>query len=145
MCLVPIIACVSWISILDFHFGFIYCLFNIDALLYNFHEHLFRCILHITIIKEEPISYITLHMSMICTLSLWSLQPMLSIINVAILIQGVWYKMLHHNTVVIKEWRNIARDVFCWTTCSWHHSIGIRRKRLFNVHSFIFVRYWPVM
>jgi hypothetical protein len=47
--------------------------------------------------------------------------------------------MLHHNTVGIKEWRNIARDVLFWTTCSWHHSIGIRRKRLFNVHSFIFV------
>ena len=29
-----------------------------------------RCILHITIVKVEPIIYITLHMSMICTFSL---------------------------------------------------------------------------
>jgi hypothetical protein len=35
--------------------------------------------------------------------------------------------------------KRIARCVLCWTTCSWRHSIGIRRKRLFNVHSFILV------
>ena len=34
----------------------------------------------------------------------------------ACLIQSVRYKMLYHNNVVIKERRNVARDVLCRTT-----------------------------
>jgi hypothetical protein len=28
-------------------------------------------------------------------------------------------------TVVIKEWRDVARDVLCRTTLTWRHTIGI--------------------
>ena len=41
------------------------------------------------------------------------------------LIQGVWYKMLYHHTVVIKEWRDVAWDVLCRTTLTWRHTIGM--------------------
>jgi hypothetical protein len=40
----------------------------------------------------------------------------LKLTKVAYLIQGVWYKILYHHTVVIKEWRDVARDVLCRTT-----------------------------
>jgi hypothetical protein len=48
--------------------------------------------------------------------------------EVACLIQGVWYKMLYHHTVVIKEWRDVARDLLCRTILSWRHIIGMRGK-----------------
>jgi hypothetical protein len=36
--------------------------------------------------------------------------------------------MLYHYTVVLKEWCDVARDVLCRTTLSWHHIIGMRGK-----------------
>jgi len=36
--------------------------------------------------------------------------------------------MLYHHTVVIKEWRDVARDVLCRTTLSWRHTIGMWDK-----------------
>jgi hypothetical protein len=50
----------------------------------------------------------------------------LNLKKVACLIQGVWYKMLYHHTVVIKEWRDVARDLLCRTILSWRHIIGMR-------------------
>jgi len=43
-------------------------------------------------------------------------------------IQDVWYKMLHHHIAVIKEWREVAWNVFCRTTFLRRHSIGMREK-----------------
>ena len=42
----------------------------------------------------------------------------LKLTKVACLIQGVWYKMLYHHTMVIKE-------RLCRTTLSWRHIIGM--------------------
>jgi hypothetical protein len=36
--------------------------------------------------------------------------------------------MLYHYTVVLKEWCDVARDVLCRTTLSWHHIIGMGGK-----------------
>jgi len=36
--------------------------------------------------------------------------------------------MLYHHTVVIKEWRDVARDPPCRTILSWRHIIGMRGK-----------------
>ena len=49
----------------------------------------------------------------------------LKLTKVTCLIQGVWYKMLYHHTVVIKEWRDVARDVLYRTTLTWRHIIGM--------------------
>jgi len=41
-------------------------------------------------------------------------------------------KILYHHTVVIKEWRDVARDLFCRTTLSWRHIIEMREKTYQN-------------
>ena len=36
--------------------------------------------------------------------------------------------MLYHHIVVIKEWRDVVRDVLCQTTLLWRHITGMREK-----------------
>jgi hypothetical protein len=38
--------------------------------------------------------------------------------------------MLYHHTVVIKEWRDLARDLLCRTILSWRNIIGMRVKHV---------------
>ena len=38
--------------------------------------------------------------------------------------------MLYHHTVVIKVWRDAARDLLCRTILSWRHIIGMRGKQV---------------
>jgi hypothetical protein len=42
----------------------------------------------------------------------------------------VWYKMLYHHTVVIKEWRDVTRDLLCRTIVSWRQIIEMRGKHV---------------
>jgi hypothetical protein len=56
--------------------------------------------------------------------------------KVACLIQGVWYKMLYHHTVVIKEWRDVARDVLCRTTLTWRDIIGMCHHTMYVISLF---------
>jgi hypothetical protein len=88
----------------------------------------------VNLIKISSLPWLII-LSMICTFSLWSLHVIryyltlstfpLKLKKVACLIQGVWYKMLYHHTVVIKEWCDAAWDVLCWNILSWSHIIGI--------------------
>ena len=80
-------------------------------------------------IKQQRISFVLGYLRMI----LWKISTAISIkhrilatINncfplkltkVAYLIQGVWYKILYHHTVVIKEWRDVARDFISGLAC----------------------------
>ena len=80
----------------------------------------------------------TKHDEIICKFSFVTLK----LKKVASLIEGVWYKILYHHTVAIKEWHEVAWNVQCLTTFSWRHSIGMQEKtshckqhKVFSVHS----------
>ena len=67
-----------------------------------------------------------------CTFSFQLKESSLS--DTRCLIQDVWCKVSDTRccittlTVMIKEWRDVARDLLCRTILSWCHIIGMRGK-----------------
>jgi hypothetical protein len=57
----------------------------------------------------------------------------------------VWYKVSDTRccitTLVIKEWRDVARDLLCRTILSWRHIIGMRGKHV-NVSNVSKTKEW---
>ena len=49
--------------------------------------------------------------------------------------------MLYHHTVMIKEWRDVTRDLLCRTILSWRHINGMRGKHV-NVSNVSTAKEW---
>jgi hypothetical protein len=101
------------------------------CLLYIAVQYVNQCILflilyHYTLFTDPGSP--SLYLFSLCKVSL-NMLP-LNLKKAACLIQGVWYKMLYHHTVVIKEWCDVARDLLCRTILSWRHIIGTQGKHV---------------